>query len=553
MSTASVLIAADHTDRIRPTHRSYSLLLSTDPELIDGRATVALRRVHLRTRIHPAGRADGRDVDRFDEHCDHLLVREDPSGELVGCYRMLPPPGAIAAGSLYTATEFDVRALDPLRPSLVEMGRAVVRDDHRNGGVVLLMWAGILAYLDRCDYDYVTGCVSVPIRDPADPGADPVARSAAYATSSPAGTPRRAEYTVYPYRPVVLDGRTLDEIDPPARSGVPPLMRGYLRLGAQVCGEPAHDPDFGVADFPALLDKRRADTRYLDTAAVGVGRRRTGRRHDASEHSWLPRAPATPNVCGRAACPPVRPLWVALRITVRAVLALALLPALPLLAIPMPGRSHLQRGYCRLVLRCLGVRITVSGGPIRNLRGVLVVSRPRVLGGHLRDRCGAAGLVRRQVRVDQLARARCAGPADEGDTDRPDQPAPAARRGGAGRRPGCGPGTPSSRSRRAPRGAAWRTVRSGRRCSRPPIDAARPVQPLRLTYHHRDGSISTVPAYIGDDNLLTSIRRLIVARRTIAHVHVESLQLPGDNRRDLAVRCETAVRDQAAQGHALAA
>ena len=109
--------------------------------------------------------ADGRDADRFDEFCDHLLVREDNTGELVGCYRMLPPPGAIAAGGLYTATEFDVTGLDALRPSLVEMGRAVVREDHRNGGVVLLMWAGILAYLDRCGYDYVTGCVSVPVED----------------------------------------------------------------------------------------------------------------------------------------------------------------------------------------------------------------------------------------------------------------------------------------------------------------------------------------------------------------------------------------------------
>ncbi len=68
---------------------------------------------------------------------------------------------------------------------------------------------------------------------------------------------------MHPYRPVTLDGRGLDDIDPPARVAVPPLMRGYLRLGAQVCGEPAHDPDFGVGDFPALLDKRQADTRYL--------------------------------------------------------------------------------------------------------------------------------------------------------------------------------------------------------------------------------------------------------------------------------------------------
>jgi 1-acyl-sn-glycerol-3-phosphate acyltransferase len=58
----------------------------------------------------------------------------------------------------------------------------------------------------------------------------------------------------------------------------------------------------------------------------------------------------------------------------RATFAVLLLSATPLLAIPLPGRSHVQRGYCRLMLRCLGVRITVSGGPIRNLQGVLVVS-----------------------------------------------------------------------------------------------------------------------------------------------------------------------------------
>ncbi|MCV7266786.1 GNAT family N-acetyltransferase [Mycolicibacterium doricum] len=259
MSTAAVLIAADQP-RTADAPR-YSLLLTTDPDLI----TAAQRLRHDVFTSEPGfaltGAADGRDADRFDEFCDHLLVRDDMSGELVGCYRMLPPSGAIAAGGLYTATEFDVRALDPLRPSLVEMGRAVVRHDHRNGGVVLIMWAGILAYLDRCDYDYVTGCVSVPV---------------AGAIGEPAGTQLRGVrdfvrrrhaapecYTVHPYRPVVIDGSSLDDIAPPARATVPPLMRGYLRLGAQVCGEPAHDPDFGVGDFPALLDKRDADIRYL--------------------------------------------------------------------------------------------------------------------------------------------------------------------------------------------------------------------------------------------------------------------------------------------------
>jgi putative hemolysin len=264
VSTASVLIAADQPGGPAATTSSsgprYTLLLSTDPALIEA----AQRLRHDVFTSEPGfaleGATDGRDADRFDEFCDHLLVREDNSGELVGCYRMLPPPGAIAAGGLYTATEFDVTALDPLRPSLVEMGRAVVREDHRNGGVGLLMWAGILAYLDRCGYDYVTGCVSVPVDDAAGAPGSQIRGVRDFVLRRHAAP---ASYTVYPYRPVTIDGKGLDDIEPPARVAVPPLMRGYLRLGAQVCGEPAHDPEFGVGDFPALLDKRKADTRYL--------------------------------------------------------------------------------------------------------------------------------------------------------------------------------------------------------------------------------------------------------------------------------------------------
>ena len=264
MSTASsVLIAADETATATSGQSGprYTLLLSTDDTLIDA----AQRLRHEVFTSEPGfdliddGQSDGRDADRFDEFCDHLLVREDGSGELVGCYRMLPPPGAIAAGGLYTATEFDVRALDAIRPAMVEMGRAVVRRDHRNGGVVLLMWAGILAYLDRQGYDYVTGCVSVPVQGTPDERPGSQIRGVRDVVRKRHASP----YEVHPYRPVVLDGRGLDDVEPPARVTLPPLMRGYLRLGARVCGDPAHDPDFGVGDFPALLDKREADVRYL--------------------------------------------------------------------------------------------------------------------------------------------------------------------------------------------------------------------------------------------------------------------------------------------------
>jgi putative hemolysin len=265
MSIASVLIPAalpDGAATSSPGPR-YSLLLSTDPGLIEAAQRL---RYDVFTSTPgfalPTAGTEQIDVDRFDEYCDHLLVRDDDTGELVGCYRMLAPAGAIAAGGLYTETEFEVRAFDPLRPSLVEMGRAVVRDGHRNGGVVLLMWAGILAYLDRYDYDYVTGCVSVPIGDESDgevPGSQ-LRGVRDFILSRHAAPP---QYRVHPYRPVLVDGVAIDDIPPPPRPSVPPLMRGYLRLGAQVCGEPAHDPDFGVGDFCVLLDKRHADTRYL--------------------------------------------------------------------------------------------------------------------------------------------------------------------------------------------------------------------------------------------------------------------------------------------------
>ena len=277
MSIESVLIPADKPapGAGSPSEPRYSLLLSTDPTLIEAAQRLRYDVFSNEPGFSLTGQDAGFDADRFDEHCDHLLVREDNSGELVGCYRMLSPTGAVAAGGLYTATEFDIRALDPLRPSLVEMGRAVVRNDHRNGAVVLLMWAGILAYLDRCGYDYVTGCVSVPVSTDGEPPGTQIRGVRDFVLRRHAAPPH---YQVHPHRPVIIDGRPLDDIRAPARPAIPPLMRGYLRLGAKICGEPAHDADFGVGDFPALLDKRQADTRYLrrlrsvSAAAEAAGR-----------------------------------------------------------------------------------------------------------------------------------------------------------------------------------------------------------------------------------------------------------------------------------------
>ncbi|SFK72124.1 Putative hemolysin [Amycolatopsis sacchari] len=193
----------------------------------------------------------GLDVDRFDEYCDHLVVRDDDSGEIVGTYRMLPPERAVAAGGLYSDTEFDLARLAPLRRSLVETGRSCVHPDHRSGAVVSLVWAGIGRYMLLAGHRYLAGCASVPLADGGSfaAGVWDTIQARHYASD---------DLRVSPLRPWESDG-----IARPPRSVLPPLLKGYTRLGAKVCGPPAHDPDFGVADFFTLLDLHEVDARYL--------------------------------------------------------------------------------------------------------------------------------------------------------------------------------------------------------------------------------------------------------------------------------------------------
>ncbi len=242
---------------------TYSLYLSTDLDDID---TIA----RLRYRVFAdepgfagamAGHTDGLDTDRFDEHCDHLVVRHNPTGETVGCYRLLPPPGAIAAGGLYTATEFELDELDVIAPQTVEMGRACVAADHRSGAVLALMWAGILVYLESTGYRYLMGATSVPVLRDVDRGRP---GSQIRGIRDFVRDRHPGPFQAFPRRPVVVGGVSLDDIDPAERLSFPPLLTGYLRMGAWICGEPAHDEDFGVADFLTVLDRRRANTRYLE-------------------------------------------------------------------------------------------------------------------------------------------------------------------------------------------------------------------------------------------------------------------------------------------------
>ncbi|MGV2863126.1 GNAT family N-acetyltransferase [Achromobacter sp. AGC39] len=209
---------------------------------------------------------DGIEHDRFDPFCEHLMVREMDTGRVVGTYRILTPEKAREAGGYYAQSEFDLSGLGPIRDQLVEVGRSCTHSDYRNGAVIMLLWSGLTEYLRRGGYEYVLGCASVSLRD------DGVTAAEVWRTIMPQ-LPQGGEPHVTPLHryPVEKLNSTL-----PAR--VPPLIKGYLKLGAKVCGEPAWDPDFNAADFPVLLKMERMDERYrrhfgLDQPAALNGQR----------------------------------------------------------------------------------------------------------------------------------------------------------------------------------------------------------------------------------------------------------------------------------------
>ncbi len=191
-----------------------------------------------------------RDVEPLDPWCDHLIVMHLQTGVVVGTYRLLPPDRAAVAGGCYAAGEFDISALNPIAADLVELGRSCVHPGHRTGAVIGLLWSAVIRYLVAGGYRWLSGCTSVPLSD-----SGIQAASVWYEVAPKHLSPE--QYAVSPHRPWHPDPNS-----PAIRSPLPPLLRGYLRLGAWVCGPPAYDPEFDCADFFMLLDLDRLSPRH---------------------------------------------------------------------------------------------------------------------------------------------------------------------------------------------------------------------------------------------------------------------------------------------------
>ncbi|MEU0521983.1 GNAT family N-acyltransferase [Streptosporangium sp. NPDC006007] len=189
----------------------------------------------------------GIDIDEHDPRCEHLIVRENATGLAVGTYRLLPPDGG---ERLHSDSLFDLSRLADLRGSMVEIGRLCVHPDHRDGTVVKLLWSGVTRYMRDSGHDWLAGGCSVPLDDGG--------RRAAAAWNRV----RRDHLAPAEHRVVPITAWDACPVPPSGPAPLPSLLRGYLRLGARVCGPPAYDAALRSADFFMLLSMDEMDSRH---------------------------------------------------------------------------------------------------------------------------------------------------------------------------------------------------------------------------------------------------------------------------------------------------
>ncbi|MDD4309118.1 MAG: GNAT family N-acetyltransferase [Candidatus Cloacimonetes bacterium] len=209
----------------------------------------------------------GIDKDRFDKACDHLIIIDKRCNKIIGTYRL---QSSLYTRKWYTATEFHMRQIKRLPGNKLELGRACVHPDFRNGVTISLLWEGIRAYITASESSYLFGCSSIKTMDKEE------IRLIYYYLKQNGHI--SDDHRVRPKGKFKVPGLKKHVKRQPIqieniehnlmRDKIPPLLNSYLRVGAKVCGIPAMDKGFKCIDFLTLMNvadlaearKRKDDT-----------------------------------------------------------------------------------------------------------------------------------------------------------------------------------------------------------------------------------------------------------------------------------------------------
>jgi putative hemolysin len=206
--------------------------------------------------------ASRRDRDAFDGVADHLLVLDHARGEgaeaVVGCYRLIRAPAAARIGRFYSADEYDLSRVLAYKGEVLELGRSCVHADYRNRAVMQLLWRGIAAYVFLHEIGLMFGCASLPGTNP-----DAVAPELTYLYRNHLA-PETIRPVALPHRRVAMD--RLGETPLDARAALialPPLIKGYLRLGGFVGEGAVIDRAFNTVDVAIVVQTDLVTNRYF--------------------------------------------------------------------------------------------------------------------------------------------------------------------------------------------------------------------------------------------------------------------------------------------------
>lgn len=192
----------------------------------------------------------GLDVDHYDDYCRHLVVREQPSGRVIACTRILTDDQAPRAGGFYSSGEFDLKMIDSLPGRVMEVGRTCVDAEYRSGAVIAVLWGGLAEFIISHGFDYLFGCASIGLDDG---GANAHAILAQIKDKHIAPVWQRVRPTI-PFP--AADAKQVPKVR------MPPLLKAYLSLGAKACGDAYWDRDFNCADVFMLLNVSDLHPRY---------------------------------------------------------------------------------------------------------------------------------------------------------------------------------------------------------------------------------------------------------------------------------------------------
>jgi putative hemolysin len=243
--------------------------LAADEEEIDAAKALRYRVFYeeMAARPTPEMAARKRDFDRYDDVADHLLaIDRRASGaerRVVGTYRLIRRSAAAKVGGFYSAAEYDLAPIVKLPGEVLELGRSCVDKRHRTRGTMQLLWGGIADYVWKHQIGLMFGCGSLPGTDP-DALAVPLTYLHAHHLAPPELRARALESRYVEMRrrdPATIDSRR-------ALAGLPPLIKGYLRLGGFIGDGAVIDEQFNTTDVLIMVKTSRVTEKYREHYAI---------------------------------------------------------------------------------------------------------------------------------------------------------------------------------------------------------------------------------------------------------------------------------------------